>query len=321
MRVSVIIPTYRRSHVLFDTVQSIMKDDYPDYEVIVVDQTEDHPESIIEFLNDMSRCSNFIYVKISIPNLPLARNVGMRISSGDILIYIDDDVIVEKGFIFAHVKRYTDPSVGAVVGRIVERFPPEENIKQLPGRIRPDGLAIGFFDRVDYSGEVETGQGCNMSFRRIALEEIGGFDERFTTFREEGDAFVRIRKLGWRAVFEPGAKLMHKQESIGGTRSNRDILYAKIEGFKQNSLFYFKNFGWIAWFRFFLYQLRTMYAAIRIHNWPLIRTFFKMTKGIFDGILTYFLEDPKKFSRKVIVEYVINIDPLWSIGKTKEKMR
>jgi len=311
--VSVIIATYRRADVLFDTVNSIMLNEYENYEVIVVDQTEDHPQKIRNYLHELSnKYANFKYLKISIPNLPLARNIGRRFAKGDIIIYIDDDVLVEPDFIYSHVKRYSDPTIGAVAGRVVEggqdsTVTPSTDYPY-PGRIRYDGLAIGYYNQINYHGDVETGMGCNMSFRRIALEQIGGFDERFSTFREEGDVFVRIRKRGWRAVFEPDAKVIHLVAKSGGTRAEADILNARLNGYMQNSLFYLKNMGWLGWLRFFYYQPRTMYAAIKIHKWSPVRTGLKMIASHLKGVYAYYFDRPDKFSRIATVEYKINVE-------------
>jgi len=59
--------------------------------------------------------------------------------------------------------------------------------------------------------EVDHLIGCNMSFRRKALEQVGGFDPNYTltNLREETDLCVRVKKAGWRIVFTPSIAVVH----------------------------------------------------------------------------------------------------------------
>ncbi|BBM69332.1 glycosyltransferase family 2 protein [Rhodothermus marinus] len=313
MFVSVVIPTYRRTDTLFDTINMVLKNNYENFEVIVVDQTEEHPERIISHLGRLKYDRRFKYIKISIPNLPLARNVGLRYAKGDVIIYIDDDVELGEDFIAAHVRRYEDPQVGAVAGRIVDINSPlanesDEHLKNRPrpGRIKSDGHLITRFNQVGYYGEVEWGQGCNMSFRRVALEEVGGFDERFThtAICEEVDVFCRIRKKGWKAVFEPDAQVTHLVNNTGGCRSQREIRDRLLSHYRNRTLFLLKNLGLWVWCKHFLLQLRAIYSATRIFEFSLL----DVIKSWFEGIKAYLLDDVDELSKVCFVECEINAD-------------
>ncbi|BBM69333.1 glycosyltransferase family 2 protein [Rhodothermus marinus] len=311
MFASVIIPTYNRDHLLIDTIQYVLRNNYKAFEVVVVDQTRGHPERIMNHLQRLRCDSRFKYIKISLANASLARNVGLRYAKGDVIIYIDDDVELAEDFIAAHVRRYEDPQVGAVAGRVVELgtplvHEPDERLRDRPrpGRLRPDGTGETHFNQVGYRGEVEWGQGCNMSFRRAALEQIGGFDERYAVIREDVDVFYRIRKKGWKAVFEPDAKVTHLKESKGGWRSEE---FDKIlDQYTSRSLFAIKNQGWKGWLHYFSYQPRAMYSLIRMHNLSYAKL-LKMIKSQFKGIYYNYFVDPYRFSKKVYIEYKLNL--------------
>src|ERR1700733_2038251 len=102
--VSVIIATYNRGEVLCDTVAMALAQDYPDFEVIVVDQTPEPPAMVREFVKAAG--DRLRYVRREIPNLPAARNTGIRIARGEIVVFIDDDVIIGPEYVTAHVRLY-----------------------------------------------------------------------------------------------------------------------------------------------------------------------------------------------------------------------
>lgn len=80
--------------------------------------------------------------------------------------------------------------------------------KLLPRRARGELLLA---EHWDYSRRREVGQlgGAAMMLKREVLEEVGGFDERFHMYGEDNEWCSRIRRAGWRIVFEPGAVVKH----------------------------------------------------------------------------------------------------------------
>ena len=75
-RVSVIIPTYNRGMLLVETIESLYQSTYPDWELIVVDQTPIMAEDVRNGLLRLNRQRPFIYVKLDKPSLTVARNAG-----------------------------------------------------------------------------------------------------------------------------------------------------------------------------------------------------------------------------------------------------
>ena len=186
MKASVIIATYGRDSFLVNTIRSALLQDYPGFELLVVDQSADHAPEVTTFLRTVDD-PRYSYHLVTPPSLPAARNFGLARARGEIAIYIDDDVVLDPGFIEAHVKAYerAEP-VAAVGGRI--RVPGKPVSTHLLA-FRADASYSGGFDIPD-EGELETVLGCNMSFRRSALEEIGGFDPSYegNALWEEFDA-------------------------------------------------------------------------------------------------------------------------------------
>ncbi|AKG22586.1 hormogonium polysaccharide biosynthesis glycosyltransferase HpsN [Calothrix sp. 336/3] len=243
--ISVIIPTYGREEPLRDSIVDILKQDYPNFEVIVVDQTQNHQPEITEFLTEQDKIGKIKWLRIDWASLPGARNYAVRRSQGEIILFIDDDVQIPPGYLTAHAKNFVEkPEIGAVAGRVFDRMKMADaaqgrtqgdtnykEIEYLPPQAMDPGIAWYYIDLVHTikPQEVITARGCNMSFRREIFTKYGiHFDERFrgSAVREESDFCLRIRKTGYKIWYDPEAYLVHLGEETGGchdisTRSSK----------------------------------------------------------------------------------------------------
>ncbi len=236
--VSVVVPTYRRERVLCNSLSHLLTQDYPDFEVVVVDQTLDHEPQTRRFL--AAHSSRLRYHTLPEPSLPRARNVGAKLARGEVVLFVDDDIVpVDDHLIAAHAACYVNPLVGAVAGRVLEPIPFNA----------PAGTAyVNAFGRIvsNFSGtapaEVWTAKGANMSFRRRVLAEVGPFDVRYAgnSILEETDYCYRVRALGYDIRFEPKAAVHHLVAPTGGCRETR-WLDAKYWLFRNSALFYMKQ--------------------------------------------------------------------------------
>ncbi len=216
MHYSIIIVTYHRHGPLCDTLRVLASlVDPANGELLVIDQcpTGDLPDDVLSV-------PGLRYVTPNRPGHVAARNSGVRLAHGDVLLFLDDDVIPLPGLIDGHLEAYRDPTVGAVAGRILE---PGQTVTPPPHPklFHPvDGWLYAHFDHA-VEGDVMTARGCNMSFRRDLLIELGGFDMGLAphpAFREETDMCMRVRAAGYRVRFVPAAALVHLNAPSGGTR-------------------------------------------------------------------------------------------------------
>ncbi len=236
--VSVVVPTFRRERVLCNSLSHLLAQSYPDFEVVVVDQTLDHEPGTRRFLEAHS--SRLRYHMLPEPSLPRARNVGVTAARGEVVLFVDDDIVpVDDHLIAAHAACYVNPLVGAVAGRVLEPIPFNA----------PAGTAyVNAFGRIvsNFSGtepaQVWTAKGANMSFRRRVLAEAGPFDDRYAgnSILEETDYCYRVRALGYDIRFEPKAAVHHLVAPTGGCRETR-WLDAKYWLFRNSALFYMKQ--------------------------------------------------------------------------------
>lgn len=269
MYLSVIIPTYNREQTLLDTITSVISDlkesgIYDCSEIIIVNQTIKLSDNMLNKLETLvKQNANLIIIKEKIPNLPNARNIGIRISKGKILIFLDDDVKLIPGFFNACLKKFQDKSIASVVGRsilvngnrnvlldnqsffkkIIKRFLINVLCRGKCFNILKNGLILSD-PNCRTSMFVDAGQGCNMSFRREVFNKVGIFDTNYigNALREETDLFFRIKKSNMKIYYESNMALFHIMKNTGGCRNDKGADYWERYFYNQ-SYFYIKNYG------------------------------------------------------------------------------
>lgn len=224
--ISVIIPTFSREQPLRNTLNDLLHQDYPSFEILVVDQTPQHDPETQTYLQTLHDQGSIRWLRVLWASLPGARNLGLQYAQGQIILFIDDDVELPVGFLTAHALNYTTRSdIGAVAGRVLDRMKlatqPNLTIEQLPPEALDPAIGWYFIDLVHttHPQPVLTARGCNMSFRRSLLERYHlRFDERFqgSAVREESDFCLRVRQTGMMIWYDPSAVLVHLGEETGG---------------------------------------------------------------------------------------------------------
>ena len=224
MSASLIIPTYNRGDVLLETLEMAVRQKYSAYEIIVVDQTRSIDSRLQRYLSTAG--DRIRYIHLPEPNLPAARNAGIRAAKGDILVFVDDDVCIEPDYVAAHVRNYEDLTVGGVMGALVQSFdqPGDAFLNRLrsspPGHWPAFKIALGPRREI---GLVNWLIGCNTSYRRRALVDVGLCDERFSgsAWCEDADLSMRVGRAGYTLLLDTRIKLIHLELPSGGCQ-NRD---------------------------------------------------------------------------------------------------
>ena len=243
IKLSIIIPTYNREKILPQTIDLILKENFPGCELILIHQ---RPRLSPEFQEFLKMTENRIrYFAVDWTSVPRACNFGVEKACGKIILMLDDDIIPYPNLVSAHLKNYEDPKVGAVAGKILIPHPVKfpEHVGRIGGRGPKHESFVS--SKKQY---VETGGGGNMSFRRTVFEKLGGFDTNFiqNAHRFESDFCFRLRKLGYLIVYDPEAVVRHLEFKSGGIRtwggSIRNSAF-----FRNELLFYLKNRpnGWL----------------------------------------------------------------------------
>ena len=219
MKVTVVIPTYRRERLLCQTLRDVLDLAWGDYEVIVVDQTERHDGDTERFLDSVRE--RVVHLRHHPPSLVAAANRALQVARGEFVLFLDDDVRVpDRDLIAHHLDNDQDATVGGVAGRVLDAECPREGAFD-PRSADP---VWGFF----HSGwshrqrcDVSTAPGANMSFRRDVLVAVGGGDERIAgnAFRWENELCLRVRAAGYRVVYDPRPIVHHFYGSAGGSEN------------------------------------------------------------------------------------------------------
>jgi len=264
-----VVPTYGREEVLCETLRSLLGLDLQGCEITVVDQNARHEPLTHDYLSSIAGRIRLLQQS---PSLPRARNAGWRAAAGDIVLYLDDDVIPHPGLIEAHCRAYDNPAVGGVAGRVrTIGFPAPE----VPAsRSRWPVVGWLFFNLAQtVPAEVATARGCNMSFRRALLEELRGFDERYapSPYRNESDFCFRVRQRGYRLVFVPEAAVDHLMHETGGVRGGGRDESLRPEHHVDNFRFFWTHISWhhrpLTLLAFLAQELLTRRARSAARGW------------------------------------------------------
>ncbi|MBJ9621099.1 glycosyltransferase [Burkholderia multivorans] len=209
--ISIVINTLNRGPVLQKTLESFRWLRYPgEFEVIVVNgPSTDNTDEVIASWLPKIRAG-----KCEFANLSISRNVGICMARGDIVAFIDDDAIPEPEWLTQLAEPYRDPIVGAVGGFVYNHTGYDFQYKY--GVV--DRYAHAYLDMTEATPHLSFPKsrrfphllGCNSSFRRSALLEIGGFDEEFEYFLDETDVCLRIVDAGYLIAQLPCAYVHHK---------------------------------------------------------------------------------------------------------------
>jgi GT2 family glycosyltransferase len=201
-RASVIIPTFKRENLLRALLVSLsaQKTAYP-FEVIVASGWPEDPLGALECeFSDIS-------LQVVIPTEPLSRsatrNAGACRASGDILIFLDDDMTVAETFITGHLEAHAGPTT-VVIGNILsptefKSHPLARFIERQGARKRKVGMPLT--GRCFRAG--------NGSVSRDMFEKAGMFDEAITTYGEDLDLAMKLQYEGAEFVFAQEAASYH----------------------------------------------------------------------------------------------------------------
>ena len=284
LKASVIIPTLDREPITLETLKLLKEEIDDSSECIIVDQS-DTPSILLEDFK--SEINNYKYIHITEKGLPNARNVGIENSEGEIIIFIDDDVIPKKGFVKNHLENYKDSDIIAVGGKVIENSDIfNTGGKSLGGKINNYGKNIRNFASNEY-GETEWGAGCNFSFKRNLLANNIKFDTSYagTSVFEEADFFEQLSRIGGKIVYDPKSELTHLRAKIGGCRQlDRNI--REYWRFHNATLFFLKHRSKIYFPLFIIYYAALLKYNVLRGNIKLFNM-FKIYKGIFTGIKTF----------------------------------
>ena len=216
-RISVVVCSYNGARTIRDTLQGLALVDYPDFEVIVVDDGSKDAVSAIASEYDVR------LIRTENRGLSSARNTGCEAATGEIVAYVDDDAWPDPHWLRYLAVRYRK---GDLVGVGGPNLPPAGDgpiadcVANAPG----GPVHVLLDDRV-----AEHIPGCNMSFRRSALLAVGGFDPLYRVAGDDVDLCWRLQERGGLIGFAPAAVVWHHRRNSVRTYWKQQNGYGKAE--------------------------------------------------------------------------------------------
>ncbi len=263
--VSVIVPAFNSEATIKDLLESLMLLDYgkENLEIIIVDGGS--TDRTVEITKNYP-------VRIIVESrkgINVARNAGVKSSKGEILVFTDSDCVVPKDWVRRIVEDFRDQSVGCLGGSAL-RY--EDNFLSRYADISVVPVLRRFRKREILDGVkllLRYPAGCNMAFRREAVEKAGLFNEKIHYGFDEDDLAERVCKLGYKMLLDPEVIVWHKHRRSllnllkqffnygrGGALLIRTGVKGKFSGWILTSLLFFS--AWIT-ISIFLALLSTIF--------------------------------------------------------------
>ena len=212
--IDIIIPTFRHSPMLQSALDALVSQCTADDRIFIVWQGKTPPQ--------VTGNAPVYLLHRTRPNLPAARNTGLAAGGNPIVLFLDDDCTITPGLLDAHRASYADLSTGAVGGYVDDPLFSSESIST------PSWFDITTGELQQHFNFIKSGlsisvMGTNMSFRRSAIEAIGGFDQHYlhNAIWEEIDASFRLLHRAYAIHFCASAKITHHRLPDGGCRADR----------------------------------------------------------------------------------------------------
>lgn len=265
VKISIIIPTYKRHASLERTLTSIAQYKPADSEIVIVDQSPDSKKQS----QTLSKQFPFVrYIHLSKPGLPNARNTGIINSSGSIILFLDDDTTAHPDCFNEHLAAHARNGIFAVAGRIKQMnknvsWAETHTVASIDSQT---GETTGNFD-LDYEGDVLYATGGHMSIKRDVFKNAGLFNTFFigNALFEDIEFSLRIRKRGYPVYYNPRAIISHYPDNKGGCHESNNTLYL-LERLHNHVLFYTLHLNVIPSKECFIYMKNLMEYISRKKN-------------------------------------------------------
>jgi len=216
-RVSVVVCTFNGAETLEQCLRSLLFLNYPNYEIIVVDDgSTDGTAAILE------RFESIRAVYQSNQGLSKARNVGLSVATGEIIAYTDSDCFADPDWLTYLVYQFLCSDASAVGG---PNLAPEDGWLAACVAAAP-GQPMHVLESNQVAEHIP---GCNMAIRRHALAAINGFDTQYRKAGDDVDVCWRLQQAGYWITFAPGAFVWHHRRQTVRAYLRQQAGYGEAE--------------------------------------------------------------------------------------------
>lgn len=286
---SIIILNYNSKLYLKNCLDSLMKQTYPNFEIIVVDNA-----STDDSLKIMKNYPKIKLIKNK-SNLGFAggNNVGIRSSKGKYVVFIDSDTLVDKNCISELIKvAEMDEKIGVVGCKVYYLLAGNQksNILQYAGgklhkflnfylfttKIGNTKKDLGQYEKIK---EVDFAHGCAFLIKKSMTDKIGLMDEKYFLYGEETDLHYRAKEVGYKIFYAPEAKIWHFGSPGIGKISYKKTYYITRSNIRLVLKLY--EWYWVAWYVLFS---EPVHVILQVINSLFKKTTKNDIRAIFDAI-------------------------------------
>ena len=218
-KVSVIVCTFNGSRTLSECLESLLRLEYPNYEVIVVN------DGSTDATAKIAHSYGFRVITTENQGLASARNTGLRAATGKIVAYVDDDAYPDPHWLRYLANTFMNTKHVGIGGPNIAP-PGDGSIAECVAHSPGNPVHILLSDT-----EAEHIPGCNMAFRKAALEAIDGFDPQCRIAGDDVDVCWRLQQKGWTLGYSPGAMVWHHRRNSIRAYWKQQHNYGKAESF------------------------------------------------------------------------------------------
>jgi GT2 family glycosyltransferase len=242
--VSVIVLNWNGKRFLERCLDSLLNQDYPNFEVLLVDNGS--TDNSLEFVRGKFGKNGKLRVVALRKNYGFSRgnNIGIKYVRGDYIIVLNNDTEVKKNLITKLVETAeTSERIGSVGCKIVT----DKGKTWFSQKFTNGGFIVPFFlqtlakERIEaVSNDFYTNlanSGCAVLYRKSVLDEVGLFDEDFGSNSEDWDLGYRINMAGFKSVYIPAPLVFHVGAGSEGYTPER-----KVKIYRNTLFTYFKNY-------------------------------------------------------------------------------
>lgn len=217
-RVSVVVASYNGARTLEACLSSLEKLNYPDYEVILVDDGSTDATARMALEHPRVR-----YIFQENKGLSVARNTGINAATGQVVAFTDSDCRADEDWLHYLIGDLLSSDYAGIGGH--NFLPPEDSWIAAAVMVSPGGPAhVMLNDR-----EAEHIPGCNMAFYKWALDQIGGFDPIYRKAGDDVDVCWRLQQAGHRIGFSPAGFVWHYRRSTVKAYLKQQAGYGEAE--------------------------------------------------------------------------------------------
>jgi len=213
--ISVVITGRNEQSTIEDCILSILDQSHPNFELIYIDaqssdNTLEKAKSLKNIQESRKNCKRYIVISRKAVTPGIGRNYGVTVSSGSIIAFTDADCIAEHDWL-ENLIRLLSTDDALIGGPNVIRHKKKSKFTVTIDSVLSSYIGSGGspqfykYDKVCHTYAVSS---CNMAIQKNLFEKVGGFNE-LLRYNEDSDLCVRLRKIGYKIVYTPFARVNH----------------------------------------------------------------------------------------------------------------